>query len=149
MNDIPSKPLVHELSSSANKPFTKKSLVVLLTIVVAGGLTGYLLSRAVSRSAMVGGLQGGSVSGGKVVVGASNAKNFKDSAEGTLEAGGVDGEGTHHLVRPGGPSQNVYLTSSVLDLNQFVGKKVKVWGETFAAQQAGWFMDVGKVEVEN
>ncbi len=149
MNDIPSKPLVHELSSSASKTLTRKSLVVLLTIVFAGGLTGYLLSRAVSRNAIIGGSSGGSVSGGKVVVGSSNAKNFKDSAEGTLEAGGVDGEGTHHLVRPGGPSQNVYLTSSVLDLNQFVGKKVKVWGETFAAQQAGWFMDVGKLEVEN
>lgn len=65
-----------------------------------------------------------------------------------MVAGGVDGEGTHHLVRPGGDSQNVYLTSSVVDLNQFVGKTVKVFGQTFATQTAGWFMDVGRVELK-
>jgi len=70
---------------------------------------------------------------------------FKDSAEGVLEKGGIDGEGTHHLVREGGPSQTAYLTSSVLDLDLFVGKKIKVEGETFAAQKAGWLMDVGLV----
>ena len=67
--------------------------------------------------------------------------------EGNLESGGINGEGTHKLIRPGGDSQTVYLTSSVLDLNQFVGKKVKVWGQTFSAKKAGWLMDVGRVEV--
>jgi hypothetical protein len=80
-------------------------------------------------------------------VGVNDAKTFKDSAAGKLAKGGVDGEGTHHLVRVGGSSQTVYLTSSVVDLDQFVGKKVKVFGQTFAAQNAGWLMDVGKVEV--
>lgn len=73
---------------------------------------------------------------------------FKDTAEGTVQAGGIDGEGAYHLVRPGGDSQNVYMTSSSVDLSQFVGKKVKVWGQTQEAQKAGWLMDVGKVEVE-
>lgn len=81
-------------------------------------------------------------------VGVNDSKTFKDSAEGKLEKGGVDGEGTHHLVRPGGTSQNVYLTSSVIDLDQFVGKNVKVYGQTFAAKAAGWFMDVGKIEIK-
>src|SRR5690606_34753788 len=72
---------------------------------------------------------------------------FKDSAEGVLVKGGIDGEGSHHLMRPGGPAQNVYLTSSVLDLDELENHKVKVWGETFAAQKAGWLMDVGRVEV--
>lgn len=79
--------------------------------------------------------------------GLADEKTFRDSAEGTLEAGGVNGEGTHHLVRNGGPSQNVYLTSTVIDLESFIGKKVQVWGETISARKAGWLMDVGKVKV--
>lgn len=82
------------------------------------------------------------------VVGSTDTKTFKDSAEGKIEKGGVDGEGTHKLVRSGGASQTVYLISSVVDLDQFVGKNVKVWGETFAAEKAGWLMDVGKVEIK-
>ena len=82
-----------------------------------------------------------------VTVGIADEKNFKDSAEGTLEKGGIDGEGSHRLVRPGGDSQNVYLTSSVVDLDKFTGRKVKVWGQTFSAQKAGWLMDVGKLKV--
>ena len=81
-------------------------------------------------------------------VGVKDAKTFKDSAEGKLIKGGIDGEGTHHLKRSGGESQNVYLTSSVVDLDVYVGKTVKVYGETFAAQQAGWLMDVGRLEIK-
>jgi hypothetical protein len=65
-----------------------------------------------------------------------------------LQEGGIDGEGQYHLVRPGGDSQNVYLTSSVVDLSLFVNKKVKVWGQTQTAQKAGWLMEVGRVQVE-
>ncbi len=74
-------------------------------------------------------------------------KTFKDNAIGVLKEGGVDGEGTHHLEREGGVSQNVYLTSSTVDLSQLVDHKIQVWGETFASQKAGWFMDVVKVKV--
>ncbi len=82
------------------------------------------------------------------VFGSQNANNFKDMAEGYLEIGGhKEGEGTHKILRPGGISQNVYLTSSITDLTQFEGMTVKVWGETFNAQKAGWLMDVGRVEV--
>lgn len=78
--------------------------------------------------------------------GIADKKTFKDSAEGTLREGGIDGEGNFHLERPGGVSQNVYLTSTTVDLSLYIGKKVKVWGETFEAQTAGWLMDVGLVE---
>ena len=81
------------------------------------------------------------------VVGIADKKTFKDQAEGTLKEGGIDGEGNFHLVRPGGESQNVYLTSTTVDLTQYIGKKVRVWGETFAAEKAGWLMDVGLVEI--
>lgn len=82
------------------------------------------------------------------VFGAKDGSAFKDSAEGVLVSGGVGGEGSHHIARPGGPTQNVYLTSSVVDLKLFEGHKVKVSGETFKAQRAGWLMDVGRVEVK-
>jgi len=75
-------------------------------------------------------------------------KTFKDSVEGILREGGIDGEGNFHLERPGGVSQNVYLTSTTVDLSNYIGKKVKVWGQTFQAEKAGWLMDVGSVEVQ-
>ena len=86
---------------------------------------------------------------GKVekTAGIADKKTFKDSAEGVLKEGGVDGEGNFHLERPGGESQNVYLTSTTVDLSKYLGKKVRVWGETFKAEKAGWLMDVGLVEV--
>lgn len=80
--------------------------------------------------------------------GSKDSSTFSDSAEGVVLVGGVNGEGSHHIVRDGGESQNVYLTSSEVDLNQFVGAKVLVKGQTFKAQRAGWLMDVGQVKVE-
>ncbi len=79
------------------------------------------------------------------VFGSQDTKTFKDSAQGYLVTGGVEGEGSHHLVRES--SDPVYLTSSVTDLDKFNGMIIKVWGETYKAQKAGWLMDVGRVEV--
>jgi hypothetical protein len=81
------------------------------------------------------------------VFGSSDEKTFKDNVEGYLEMGGFNGEGSHRLLRPGGESQIVYLTSSVTDLDRFDGMIVKIWGETFKGQKVGWLMDVGRVEV--
>ena len=81
----------------------------------------------------------------------SFAQTFRDEAEGTVEKNDdLDkyAQGTHKLLRSGGESQTAYLTSSVLDLNEYVGKKVKVFGETFGSSQVGWLLDVGKVEVQ-
>lgn len=78
-------------------------------------------------------------------------QTFRDKTEGIIQKNDkLDkyAQGTHKLIRPGGESQTAYLTSSVLDLDQYVGKKVKVFGETFGSSQVGWLMDVGKVEVQ-
>lgn len=83
------------------------------------------------------------------VYGSPDEKAFRDSATGVLDKGGLNGEGTHKIVRPGGPSQTVYITSSVIDLDTLVGDQVTVWGETFKGQKVGWLMDVGRVKVEN
>jgi hypothetical protein len=72
---------------------------------------------------------------------------FPDSAQGTLHEGGIEGEGTHHLDTGAGAEKYVYLLSTVLDLNSFVDKKVEVYGQTLAAEHAGWLMDVGRVKV--
>lgn len=129
---------------------SKKGLMTVGAIVVfVGALSGWGLSKqGVGRNLL--GLSNQAAPGAKQTsneAGLADEATFKDSAEGTLEEGGVDGEGTHHLVRPGGSSQNVYLTSTVIDLQAFVGKKVKVSGQTIGARQAGWLMDVGLVKV--
>ena len=139
------QPLVHQLNST-EKTGTKKYITLTL-LVILGVLSGFLLSKTANRKTETGNGSAGIGSGDNLIVGSSDSKTFRDSALGELQAGGINGEGTHSLIRPGGESQTVALTSSVMDLSQFEGKKVQVWGETFAGQTAGWFMDVGKVEV--
>jgi len=122
-------------------------IIVLLVVVILGGASGFLLSRnkklnATSISRVAG---GGAAKG--TTVGSTDTKTFKDTAEGILKEGGIEGEGQYHLVRPGGDSQNVYMTSSTIDLSSYLEQKVKVWGETQKAQKAGWLMDVGRLEV--
>lgn len=81
-----------------------------------------------------------------------DARTFRDFAEGTLQKRPAPKnadeyvEGTHILTRDG--AMPVALTSSVVDLSQYEGKKVKVFGETQKALKEGWLMDVGKVETE-
>lgn len=82
------------------------------------------------------------------VFGSADEKSFKDSATGVLDKGGFNGEGTHKLLRTGGVSQTVYLTSSTIDLDPLVGHQVTIWGETFKGQKVGWLMDVGRAKVE-
>jgi len=74
-------------------------------------------------------------------------KNFSDTAVGVIEKGNINGEGTHILNREGGPSQRAALTSSVLDLDLFVGRKVEVKGETNVSNKVAWLMDVGAVKI--
>lgn len=139
--------LMHDVKR--NSFFSMKLVVFLLVFAVLGVGTGYVLSSVLPGSP-------GTGSEGKIVGGISKGETygdgdpeiFTDEAEGVLKEGGIDGEGQYHLVRPGGDSQNVYLTSSVVDLSQFEGKKVKVWGSTFEGEKAGWLMDVGIVEVQ-
>lgn len=79
--------------------------------------------------------------------GINDSSAFPDSAQGILTEGGIGGEGTHHLDRGMGAAKDVYLTSTVINLQSFVGKKVEVQGQTISGKKAGWLMDVGKVKV--
>jgi len=120
-------------------------LGIFVAIVLLGVGTGYLLSRYAPKS--MGGVASSTINTGKVV-GSTDTQTFKDSAVGVIQKGGTDGEGTHQLIRDGGPSQTVTLLSSVVDLDIYVGKKVKVSGQTVTAKRAAWLMDVGKVELQ-
>lgn len=131
------------------KFLTTPVIIIGILIILSGITTGFLVSSKGIGLGSGGGAISGGTSGAKktTIVGLDDTKTFRDQTEGVLEAGGIDSEGSHHLTRPGGESQNVYLTSTTVDLEQFIGKKIRVWGETNKAQKAGWFMDVGKVEV--
>lgn len=127
---------------------TKKIIAAVYAFLLVFGIaSGYALSRTSGKLTVAGSQRPQYVNTGKVA-GISDTKTFKDSAIGTLEKGGLFGEGTHKLVREGGPSQTVTLLSSAVDLDQYVGKKVKVWGQTMAAKKAAWLMDVGKIELQ-
>lgn len=131
---------------------SKKLFIVIpvVAVVIIGIATGYVVSGngPIRQSSTT---KGGIVANSEISVGAEfggkDASVFTDQALGVIETGGLAGEGTHKLLREGGPSQTVYMTSSVLDLEQFTGRKVQVWGETFKAQKAGWLMDVGRLKV--
>lgn len=164
-DDTVQKDIVHGMEGASKKSFfdakkegeksLKKPLITIAVIaLILGSCSGYAAANftgiAKKGPVSIGG--NGSLGSAEIKKGAtfgvSDTKAFPDTAEGTLQKGGINGEGQYHLVRPGGDSQNVYLTSSTVDLSQFEGKKVKVWGATQAAQTAGWLMDVGKLEVE-
>ncbi len=120
-------------------------LLILLIALVVGVGGGYLLNSFGPNLATSTSTKAGEQAAAKGE-GIADKKEFPDQAQGKLVAGGIDGEGNFHLERPGGESQNVYLTSSTVDLTKFIGKKVRVWGKTFEAEKAGWLMDVGFVE---
>lgn len=140
---------VHNFNPSGLSSFslTNKILIIFFAAVVLGILAGFGLSRNSSQS-ITGSktLTSSNLSKG-TIVGSNDTNTFKDQAEGIVKQGGIDGEGAFHLVRPGGESQNVYMTSSIVDLASLVDRKVRVWGQTQKAQHAGWLMDVGKVEI--
>ncbi|MBI2031352.1 MAG: hypothetical protein HYT08_01935 [Candidatus Levybacteria bacterium] len=141
-------PIVHNFEKSQNI-FTLKFFLILTVILILGIGTGYVLS---SKGVEVGNISTGNLTDSSKIskgtkLGSDDLKTFKDTAEGILKEGGIEGEGAFHLVRPGGDSQNVYMTSSTVDLSKLIDKKIKVWGQTQKAQYAGWLMDVGRVEV--
>ncbi len=128
---------------NVNKVF----LGILVASVVLGGVTGYLLSLGADKTTAA------PIENSKTPKNAQqDNRTFRDFASGTVQKRQASKdpneyvEGTHLLVRDG--AYPVALTSSVVDLSEYEGKKVKVFGETQKAVKEGWLMDVGKVEVE-
>lgn len=141
ISPVPEQKVVHKLPET--KSTKMKSLLVGVIVILAGVGTGYMLSGASAK--------------GTTPAPTSNvAENpespevdetvFSDTAVGTLHEGGIEGEGTHYLDTGAGEEKYVYLLSTVLNLDSFVGKKVEVAGQTLAAEHAGWLMDVGRIK---
>lgn len=143
---------MEDYQSKGGKPFI--FLLGAMLIILLGSGTGYLLSSKFSSSEQRK-TQSSWPSDKKEVkkgeiYGLDNLEVYRDKAVGVVKVNdkSFTDEGSHVLIRDeNNPSQNAYLTSTVLDLNLFIERKVEVRGETFAAQKAGWLMDVGRVEV--
>lgn len=136
--------LTRHLNLSSN--FGKVLLgVVAITLIVGIGV-GYALTTTGGRGKLASSI----ASNQPPKQAQDDMRTFRDFAEGTLQKRppsknqGEYVEGTHILVRDG--AVPVALTSSVVDLSLYEGKKVKVFGETQKAIKEGWLMDVGKVE---
>lgn len=134
---------------SVNKLDFKKSWPLILGgfVVVLGGVgTAYLLSKNVmGTTGSSAAAPGAKVTSSEAGILADGIKY--DTAIGDLKDGGIENEGTHHIERDNLPSHFVYLTSSVVDLQSFVGKKVEIWGVTQASKKSPWLMDVSKIKI--
>lgn len=142
------------------QPAKNKNLImpILLIVGIVGGLfLGYQLAKdklmmasgeAPSSSKLAQNPESASSVKAGDVFGAADEKTFRDQAEGVLQPGGIEGEGSHHIERGANASQWVYVTSSVVDLDLFIGHQVTVWGETNSGKKAGWLMDVGRLKVQ-
>lgn len=140
------------------KPTPALIALIVVVPIVAGIATGFGLEQLFAGSS--GNVQTGTLSDGTQlqqvptasvqpgdIFGSADESTFKDQAQGVLQIGGFEGEGSHRLLRDGGDDQTVYLTSSITDLSEFEDMEIKIWGETFKGQRVGWLMDVGRVEV--
>lgn len=143
--------LMHDFSDSSSKPtFSMKRLLPALLIVALLGVgTGYAFARMNTGTRGVPGEQLTEKSQVKVGerYGEGDTKTFKDTAEGVVKEGGIEGEGQYRLIQSDNPDNPAALTSSSVDLSLFVDRKVKIWGQTFEAEKAGWLLDVGQLEV--
>lgn len=143
MESAASQNLAKPLSLGSN--LNKILLLAVVLSVVLGLASGFSLSNKSSS-----GLATPATSDTKPAKSAAvDTKTFRDFAEGVIKPiptpkDGEYTEGTHILERDG--AYPVTLTSSVVDLSKYEGKKVKVYGETQKALKSGWLMDVGKVE---
>lgn len=128
---------------------TQKLIGIFVGLIILGTITGFGISKTQSllSSKSLNTTSEKTKKDHPKAAGVKDKETFKDSATGILKEDGFEGEGSHHLERPGGTSQNVYITSSTVDLDEYIDHKVTVWGQTFAAEKAGWLMDVGLVEV--
>ena len=152
---IPIEPILNPPLKVKKFPKPKSALYVTIALVVVAALlgvgSGWVVAKKGTSSAVPGQDEAGVVTKNSVSnsseAGIDDSEQFPDTAEGILQEGGISGEGTHHLDRGLGEEKYVYLSSTVINLQNFVGKKVEVHGQTISGKKAGWLMDVGKIKV--
>lgn len=126
----------------------KNIIIIAIVIILLGSATGFGLAQVKGKTQTSSPTTNTTSTSTPKSVGVKDKSVFKDNAEGILKKGGIEGESAYHIERPGGVSQNVYLTSTTVDLSLYENKKVKVYGQTINSDKAGWFMDVGAIDVE-
>lgn len=149
---------VTKLPASSKSPFSLRVFALVLLLSLGAGFAASRLFPAGDQASMKISLPGQEVAistddikdkteiqTGKVY--GDTATVFKDAATGTIEKGSINGVGTHILNREGGVTQRASLTSSVVDLDLFVDRKVEVKGETNASNKTAWLLDVGSIKV--
>lgn len=121
-------------------------LIILVISVILGGITGFVMAnKGFFQKA-----GSNNITSTTTKEASQDSRTFRDFAEGVIKVKPTSkqadeySEGTHTLEREG--AVPVALTSSVVDLSAYEGKKVKIFGETQKALKEGWLMDVGKVE---
>lgn len=142
---------LNKLPQSDKNKLVQKVLPILAVVIVifAGVGTGKLLSSATGGSKSPNSSaeldkQGSEV---KKEAGLSETEGLEGPEEGVLKIGDIEGEGTHYLDRNAGEEKYIYMTSSVINLDNYADKKVQIWGETLAAKHAPWLMDVVRIKI--
>lgn len=143
MEPVNPQPVMRPVENKKTNKMWMYVLGAFIVVALGVGSAWLISSKLINKSATV--APGATVT--STEAGMLDSKTKYDNAIGTLRDEGIGNEGTHHLEREGGVDQTVYLTSSVIDLSSFTGKKVEVWGQTLASKKAGWLMDVAKVKI--
>jgi hypothetical protein len=141
----PVAPIMKSFPQGGAKKNWQYILGAFLVVLLGIGMAWMIFGKMTGTSSSSGVAPGAKVS--STEVGILDPKVKYDTAIGVVAEGGIGNEGAFHLVRDGGPSKYVYLTSGVVDLRSFIGKKVEIWGQTLASKKAGWLMDVAKVKI--
>lgn len=130
----PTEPILKKITNEKND---KAMLVGISTLaIVLGVLSGFSISNLVVTSST-------SVAQEEIMSAGTNDESLlTDSTEGVLKEGGINDEGTHRI-------NDVTLISTVLDLDNFVGKKVTIWGLAIGSPNVDWLIDVAKIKVQN
>lgn len=140
MEESAKESLAKPLIDTSNLP--KMLVLALVVSLLAGVASGFYFVKNGNNSNKI-----ASTLGQPPKAASQDTQTFRDFAEGTIKPKSSTShytEGTHLLERDN--AVPVALTSSVVDLSLYEGKKVKVYGETQKALSEGWLMDVGKVE---
>ncbi len=146
---VPGTQAIKPLDNKQSGGMDKKLIIVLLVVMLFGIVSGYGVYALKTNGTVLVGGKNVEVVKTDTEEGVKDAATFRDTATGKLikNDGKITDEGTHILDR-GNDDQNVYLISTVVDLDKYSGKKVQVWGETYKGQKAGWLMDVGRIKVQ-
>lgn len=146
----PQNPVLKPLTMNTSRRSIYPLLGIGVLVVALGVGSGWVFAKRTSagkmRDSSAGVTSSNSVATSEEA-GVNDEVAFPDTVEGILREGGIEGEGTHRLDRGMGANKDVYLTSTVINLQNFVDKKVLVRGQTISGKKAGWLMDVGKVQV--